>query len=202
MPSLKVPPGVMRILGNQIKNTKQFNDAANKVVKEIGEQAIREFLREFDEHPITNEIEAGPNASNSSGTLNGYGNLFSFIGFSQGDSPISELRFYLKNSIKASKIKKERGARTKVYFTINKPEMKNISSATPMPWEVGRSWVRSIERGISGFGYYMNTMTRRFSRSGAGIQVDRRLRSGGYVPRKYMSQILRNLDRNLRKLVR
>ena len=80
--------------------------------------------------------------------------------------------------------------------------MKNISSATPMPWEVGRSWVRSIERGISGFGYYMNTMTRRFSRSGAGIQVDRRLRSGGYVPRKYMSQILRNLDRNLRKLVR
>jgi len=202
MPSLKVSPGVMRILSNQIKNTKQFNNAAKREIKDIEKQARKEFLKEFDDHPITNEIEAGPDSSNSSGTLNGYGNLFSFIGFSRGDSPVAELRSYLRNSIRTSNLKKEKGARTKAYFTINKPEMKTIASVTPMPWEVGRSWVRSIEKGISGFGYYMNTMTRRFSRSGAGIQVDRRLRSGGYIPKKYMSQILRNLDRNLRRLVK
>mgnify|MGYP003324753258 CR=1 FL=1 len=202
MPRLKIPPGVIKSLDNQIKNTKQFNAAASKVIREIGEETKKEFLREFDEHPITNEIEAGPNAKNSSGTLNGYGNLFSFIGFNEGDSAITQLRFYLRSSIRVSKIKKERGVRTKAYFTISKPDMKDIISATPMPWEMGRSWVRGIERGISGFGYYMNTMTRRFSRSGAGIQIDKRLRAGGYVPQKYMSQILRNLDKNLRRLVR
>jgi hypothetical protein len=202
MRTLRIPPGVMRSLSNQIKDTKKFNDAARREIRKMEQQATKDFLREFDEHPITNEIEAGPDASNSSGTLNGYGNLFSFIGFSQGDSPVAELRSYLRRSIRASNLKKEKGAKTKAYFTINKPEMKTIGSVTPMPWEVGRSWVRSIERGISGFGYYMNTMTRRFSRSGAGIQVDRRLRSGGYVPKKYMSQMLRNLDRNLRRLVK
>ena len=202
MGALRISPGVMKGLANQIKNTNQFNKAAGREIKKVEQQARKDFLREFDEHPITNEIEAGPDASNSSGTLSGYGNLFSFIGFSKGDSPVAQLRSYLRSSIRASNLKKERGARTKAYFTISKPEMKTITAVTPMPWEAGRSWVRSIERGISGFGYYMNTMTRRFSRSGAGIQVDNRLRSGGYVPRKYMSQMLRNLDRNLRKLVK
>ena len=198
----RISPGLMKDLANQIKNTGQFNKAAGREIKKIEQQTREDFLREFDEHPITNEIEAGPDASNSSGTLSGYGNLFSFIGFSEGDSPVAELRSYLGHSIRASNLKKERRARTKAYFTISKPEMKTITAVTPMPWEVGRSWVRSIERGISGFGYYMNTMTRRFSRSGAGVQVDRRLRSGGYVPQKYMSQMLRNLDRNLRRLVK
>lgn len=202
MPTLRIPPGVVRDLGNQIKNTKKFHAAATRAIKNMEQKAKNDFLAEFDEHPITSEIEAGPDSGNISGTLNGYGNLFSFIGFDLGDSPVAELRLYLRRSIKASKLKKEKGAKTKAYFTISKPDMKVIASVTPMPWEAGRSWVRSIERGISGFGYYMNTMTRRFSRSGAGIQVDRRLRSGGYVPKKYMSQMLRNLDRNLRRLIR
>ena len=91
MPSLKVSPGVMRILSNQIKNTKQFNNAAKREIKDIEKQARKEFLKEFDDHPITNEIEAGPDSSNSSGTLNGYGNLFSisFIVFNLNSSSIA-----------------------------------------------------------------------------------------------------------------
>ena len=82
------------------------------------------------------------------------------------------------------------------------PEMKIINSVTPMPWESGRSWVRGIERGISGFGYYMSTQNRRFSRSGTAIQSDSRIRAGSYIPRKYMSEMIRNLDKNLRRLIK
>ena len=202
MPRVKIPAGVIRNLENQIKNTKQFNAAAKKVAIGIRDETQKQLLREFDNHPITNELEGGADANNISGTLGGYGNLFSFIGFPAGDSPITNLRHYLRSSIRTSNIKKEKGQRTKVYFTIQKPEMKTVVSITPMPWEMGRSWVRGIERGISGFGYYMSTMEKRFSRSGAGIQTGNRLRGGAYKPTKYMSQIFRNLDRNLRRLVK
>ena len=39
------------------------------------EKAKSLMLAEFDNHPITREIKAGPNATNSSGTLSGTGNL-------------------------------------------------------------------------------------------------------------------------------
>jgi len=49
------------------------------------------MISEFLNHPITVEIKTGPYAENISGTLNGYGNLFSFIGFSDGDDPINPI---------------------------------------------------------------------------------------------------------------
>jgi len=38
-------------------------------------------LKEFDKHHVTRELSQGPAGVNLSNTLNGVGNLFSFIGF-------------------------------------------------------------------------------------------------------------------------
>ena len=43
--------------------------------------AHKKLLNEFETHPVTREIEGGPDATNTSGTLGGSGNLFSFLGF-------------------------------------------------------------------------------------------------------------------------
>ena len=51
-------------------------------------------------HPVTQEIESGPNGYNQSGTLGGYGNLFSYIGFEEGMSPTEPLRRVLKKILK------------------------------------------------------------------------------------------------------
>ena len=40
------------------------------------------LMKEFEEHTVTKEIEEGAGASNISSTLGGYGNLFTYIGFS------------------------------------------------------------------------------------------------------------------------
>ena len=50
------------------------------------------LVKQFQTHPITVEIDGGPLATNSSGTLGGYGNLFSFIGFSSGSNPTSIIK--------------------------------------------------------------------------------------------------------------
>ena len=68
-----------------------------QVVKAF-EKIKREMILEFMNHPVTREILGGPNASNESGTLDGYGNLFSFIGFNEGEDPIEIILDLLNDS--------------------------------------------------------------------------------------------------------
>ena len=63
------------------------------------------LIQNFANHPVSTEIAAGPNAGNSSGTLGGYGNLFSFIGFSAGQDPVKDWINLLQNKIKILKIR-------------------------------------------------------------------------------------------------
>ena len=68
-----------------------FSKTFEKKVSTAFNKIKREMISEFLNHPITVEIKTGPYAENISGTLNGYGNLFSFIGFSDGDDPINPI---------------------------------------------------------------------------------------------------------------
>ena len=76
------------------KNTVKTFERNLKVQK--GELLVRKFERAKDEMikdflslKVTQEIAGGPGALNMSGTLGGYGNLFSFIGFDMGDNPMT-----------------------------------------------------------------------------------------------------------------
>ena len=71
-------------LSRTLRNTK-FTQALKVDFKRLflahSRKMIRQMLREFDSHPVTTEISSGPKAGNTSNTLSGRGNLFSFIGF-------------------------------------------------------------------------------------------------------------------------
>ena len=43
----------------------------------------------------------------------------------------------------------------KISFPVSGPTLNEIESVTPMPFEGGRSWTTGIEKGISGFSYYI-----------------------------------------------
>ena len=93
---------------------KQIQMAFNKIKTAM----IREFLN----HPVTEEIKNGPDSPNLSGTLNGYGNLFSYIGFYDGDDPIKAvLEEFEKSTIVYSGLV-EGGASWKIYIP-NKQEI-------------------------------------------------------------------------------
>jgi hypothetical protein len=66
-----------------------------------------------------------------------------------------------------------------------------------MPWETGLSWLDRVEKGISGFGYYMATRNRRFSRSGAAVQTDDKVRDGRYSPVSYYSGIINRFKKGI-----
>ena len=172
--------------------------------KEIAYQRAREvfrkkksdLLKEFNNHPVTREIDAGPDAGNSSGTLGGYGNLYSFIGFPGGD-PIGAVRDALTNSIhlyKTPVIKIWGGGRVAFTFRGTMPDRKDLERAAPMPWEPG-SWLFKIETGISGLGSYLYGRMYTGSRSGSGIQSKRQARSATFTPLPYISYMLENFKK-------
>lgn len=146
------------------------NRAVKKMVLDIVQKEVEKekalFQKDFETHPVTQELDGGENASNISGTLGGYGNLFSFLGFNQGANPTAAVKFLIQRITLDRNVQASgNGFRVRV----NVPSKDEFGAVSPLPFEGGRSWLLDMERGISGLGAYLYG---RFatSRSGTGIQ--------------------------------
>ena len=173
-------------LYSKVSNNKKFQQQVNKKVQLTVENNKKLALQELENHPVTQEIMSGPGARNSSGTLGGYGNLFSFIGFSDGTDPISPLSKLIKTATMVKKIRGTvAGKQIKLKFQLFTPNREQIRLA-------------GIEQGISGFSYYMY---KKFTagRSGMGLQTDHELGKAIFTPKKYISGIIENFKKNVRK---
>lgn len=172
---------------------KSLRDQAFKIVQKRLEQAQKETITEFNTHPVTAEIEAGPRSENLSGTLGGYGNLFSYIGFGQGSNPIESLRDFLIKTPRVFKNSRfiKRQSSVEFVFRVQIPTTEQMEALSPSPYE-GRSWIKGVERGISGLGYYLHSRSGQLagSRSGYGLQTENRLRAMTFKPIRYMTNIL------------
>jgi len=161
------------------------------------------LLKEFDEHPVTQEIKAGPSPStkNISGTLGGEGNLFSFLGFNIGDNPTDRVRDVLETQVRlATGVRREPKTNSvRFRFSLRIPTQE-INAASPMTWESGKSWVNAIEKGVSGFSHYLwKKFIGPASRSFYGIQAENTVRGGDFVKRDYLKEIFRNFVSRLVK---
>ena len=158
-------------------------------------------IQEFENHPVTQEISDGIDASNKSGTLGTVGgNLYSFIGFYDGGDPTRVVRNYLIDKIRVFKSSRFVKYQTTGYynFRVNPPITKEVEAMTPLPYERGQSWVRGIERGISGLGFFLHGRFNK-SRSGGGIQSDHEIRPAMFKTTRYMTSIIANFYTNIKK---
>ena len=174
--------------------TRLVKQKAQKAV----EQSTIELIERFLNDPITKEIQGGPDAKNISDTLGGGGNLFSYIGFEECSYPISPIRRYLANSLKIESIS-SKDLIFKITFSV--PDMDEIKGLSPVPWAPGRSWVKAMESGLSGLGNYL-VKESPVSRSGSAIQVKTKIRSGAFKNTKYMSAILKEVQKQLIEALR
>jgi hypothetical protein len=181
---------IPRSLSKKIKSfaTKQVYKSKFVSIVEKAEKLKQLMISEFKNHPVTREIEGENYSDNISRTLNGYGNLFTFIGFELGDKPIEPILDLFK-SIKIT----HNSSDGNLFLRISYPSPDDVWMITPMPWQSGRSWAKGIESGISGLNYYL--LLNKFSdssRSGRGIQSENKLRSSmRYTPTQYITTILK-----------
>lgn len=171
------------------KKRKQLIDKANSIKKSM--------LDEFKNHLITREINNGPRSANISGTLSGYGNLFSFIGFEDGQDPILPILTTIESISIDSRI-----INNTIFLNIKYPSVEDIWLVTPMPWQEGRSWAKGIESGISGLNYYSFLKKESDkSRSGFGVQSEKKQRNYlRYLPTQYISTLLKKYKTKFLKI--
>ena len=189
----------LKSISTKIRNSRKTLREIKKVTTKKFEQEKNILLQDFEFHPVTQEIMQGPEGTNISNTLIGYGNLYSFIGFEYGSNPISPVRKMIKNENKITSIRRAAGNKAKFDIKVRVVSLSDFKDVAPMPWQPGRSWVEGIERGISGLAYYLN-VNRQSSRSKGGIQADKEIRIMAFKNTKYMSEIIRKFTKNLRKL--
>lgn len=170
---------------------------ATRLANEKFDKAKEDFLNAFLNDPTSQQIMNG-----SGGGLNKVkgndieGTLFGFIGFHYDTDPIGELYKYLNDNIKMAPVGKYDGKTRTYHFAVYIPTREDIEAQTPMPWSTSKSWVYSIESGISGLNRYLFVNR---GRSLQGVQVKGNLKSAkkgtAYKPRKYMSSLLNFLKK-------
>lgn len=178
--------------------SKQMKEEAYRVVQNKVEQADRNMVQNFESHPVTRELDSGPDSSNLSGALGGYGNLFSFIGFNRGDTPTEIIRKYLQRGSRVYRNPRVISSSRSVdmIFKVKTVSLEDLEALTPSPWE-GKSWLKGVETGISGLGYYIHENSDN-SRSGKGYQSKNKIRSLIFKPVKYMTSIMQKFNEDLR----
>ena len=183
---------INKIRGKALSSKKAKDKAFEKAEKKVQVEKSR-LIDAFDNHEVTKEIAAGPKASNTGGTLGGYGNLFSFIGFDAGSDPITPVKEVL-NEIEAKNIKLN-GDQYSV--SVKYPSQNEISKVTPLPFENGKSWAIGVEKGISGFTQYIYT---KFldGKSKEGLQSDKRSNSGSFKKQDYLNSLLQDFIKNIK----
>mgnify|MGYP000686684010 CR=1 FL=1 len=135
-----------------LQGDKEYQKEVHRIVEKEFNKIKNQYLQEFLNHPITQEIKGGIDATNTSGTLGGITNLYSFIGFDAGSDPTKPIEDLLEKS-NYRIVFNNKALDSSIIFDI--PTAVQIFEITPMPWAVGRSWARGIETGISGLGYYL-----------------------------------------------
>jgi len=198
----------VKVKRNFTKHMMKKNGGASVVrgIERRVKAAQRKLVKAFESHPITREIESGPEASNISGTLGGSGNLFSFLGFYESDSPIAVVRSFMGSVQLKRNPKKKKLNNGRVLFefdVVSLGSKAGLFSDTRLSW-LGKSWLKGIESGLSGLGYYLYLSAYDFpgSRSGVAIQSKppRRVRNLVYRPTQYISALLREFKTNLKKI--
>lgn len=185
------------ILKMNIGKFKAVKVAALELAESKLHSARENFVLDFENHEVTKEIEAGELSGNLSGTLGGYGNLFSFIGFNSGSKPTEAVKKLIKKiRLINSSYKKNKSDGSLLSFNVFIPSVSEFEKSTPMPWASGRSWLIGIEKGISGLGFFV--FKKGFGRSQGGIESENKARQNKYTPVSYFTRMYNNFIKKIK----
>ena len=189
----------------------------NRFVQKQIENLVKDQFESQKIEMIQGFLKDDISLGNISGTLGGYGDLFGFIGFFEGSSPIEEVSeiLFSKTELKSIKIQRiyNRDARgrftsgrsfvnVKVSFSVPDLDDFDETSQRVVRDYSGRNWIKGIEKGISGFNRYANYPR---GESRRGVQLGgviknpsvSRPKLSNYKPRGYVTPLIKEFIKKI-----
>lgn len=195
---VKIDPVLLQNISSTGKNGIIISQKIRDLIRSKIDAKQESFISNFYQHPISQEISSGPNASNTSGTLGGYGNLFAFLGFESGEDPLEVIEEIFRRKIRYKVTGRNRG---KFLITLYIPQEKEVYKATPMPWASNMSWSESIEKGVSNAAAFLfNPKGFTKSSSGTGLQSKNNISGVKFNTTPYISKLLEEFKKDLNQL--
>ena len=189
---------INQVTKKAFSNSKVFQNLAYGAVKKKAEGLRNKALKELNTHVVTQELEKGP-SSGGSRLLGGRGNFFGFLGFNEGDQPVTIIREAFRNSVKVrntkGKLKKLSATSFTWDFDIDILSPADIYKETPLEWS-SRSWVRGVEKGITNATKTVFLDSDR-SRSGVALQTNTNIGFINFRRTPYVTEILDKLRKQL-----
>lgn len=205
---------IVRTITNDSGTQAKMKAAVTERFKVIFNDSVIGMQKEFEEDPVTREIDQGIAADNISDTLGGGqapDNLFAFIGFDENSHPTEPIRRALDpkspNGPKLGPTIRVPGT-LRYTATVTGPKVNAIYDETPIPWAPDMSWAEKIESGIPGFARFLSVFTKsKASHSGGGLQAkgDLPSRNGAEYrvpPNGYLSRIFSNFAESVQRFTR
>jgi len=190
---------IKQLLKKNYSNSKVLQNLAYGTAKKKAEGLRAAALKELNDHEVTREVEKGPSGGGSP-LLGGRGNFFGFLGFHQGQQPVTIIRSALESSIrvrnKKGKLKKVSDTSFLWEFDIDIPSSADIYKLTPLEWS-SRSWVKGVEKGVTNYVKTIFGDSER-SRSGIALQSKRNIGFITFRPTPYITPIINNLKKQLK----
>lgn len=191
------------------KGDRTIRPAIERAVKLDFKVKKEQFIDEFNAHPVTQELEAGPEALSSVLSIAATGgNLFSLLGFFKEQRPVTALRSYLTKSVKVGETRRGKLQGDRIVFEtpVTVPTQEDVDAAmaandqTVLEW-TDRPFTSLIARGITGLPSYLFNLTKNnkesfaASRSGPAVETTQPVRTGSTGPIRYIGDVLGYLKR-------
>lgn len=165
------------------------------------EREKERMINEFENHPVTNELESYHPDQRSEFLPNG--NLTALFGYEDVAGEVNNVRDLLDESnivfINQGRVYGD-GSYT-VSAKAEVPSIEAINSATPLPWQEGKGLIDAVELGVSGF--FRTLFGGKFddSRSGGAIQIQAKVRDKSF-PGLGRGSYLRGILDNFKNIIR
>lgn len=170
----------------KLKITPEEYSVAQKFFDDLKKEIIEQILSD----PVSQELIHHTNPSQILGIR---GTLFGFLGLVEGFDPMPEIVKVVETTMSFTLSKRliKKGYKMKIQV----PTLEDFR--TPdliLPWEGGRGLVDAIEKGVSGLGYYIeNRKNTGISRSGEGIQTQKRIRQIEFRKRDWITKVFKRV---------
>ena len=188
---------------NLRSNAKSYIPFMRNAAETVCYRAKIKMLQEFDNHPVTKEIKAGPSVKDKG--LIGKPNLFAFIGFDKNSDPINNLRNVLDQLTYMSDTQPVISflADSIIYgYGLHIPTATELRDNAPLPFNSNRSWPEALENGLWGLSHYLFGLLlsppKEFpqSRSGPGLESKYQIRATEAPRIVYLSEIIDHFKTN------